>query len=277
MEQRYLLVSEFLFQPSGPRIRESMSYDLPLVWPLEFSRANSLFRISSREARLRFLRRVGTRFVVLPTPPYPGAKPLDAMQVTDQMHLYDLYPNATRATVVPDALIGPSVDWQIQGMFLQRFHPSDGVLVSEPPPPVTGFPNAPVPASTKFLEDGLNRVVVQAGLPKDGYLALFDTYNSDWKVDVDGAPAPLMRADGLFRAVHIARGVHTVTFTYRPLALYVGTIISVLTAVVLIAASVFGARGSSAKARRANAGSSAEAPSANAGSSAEARSAKADA
>ena len=253
MESRYVVVTDYLFQSSAARIRESMSYDLPVLWPVEFSKAHSLFMISSRAARLRWLERVGTRFVLLPQPPYPGAKPLAEMYSTPQMHLYDLYPGATRAMVLPDALIGPDVDWQIQGMFLQRFHPSDGVLVSEPPPPVTGFPNASVPASTKFLEDGLNRVVVQAGLPKDGYLALFDTYNSDWKVDVDGAPAQLMRADGLFRAVHIARGVHIVTFTYRPLALYVGTIISVLTAVVLIVASLFGARGLSAEARSAKA------------------------
>ncbi len=234
MEQRYLLVGDFLFQPSGSRIRESMSYDLPLVWPLEFSRANSLFRISSREARLRFLKRVGTRFVLLPTPPYPGAKPLAGMQVTEQMHLYDLDPAARRATIVPDALLGPNVEWQIQGMFLARFHPSDGVLVSEPPPPAAGFPGAPAPASATFVEDGLNRVVIQAALPADGYLALFDTYDPDWKVDVDGGPAPLMRADGLFRAVHLVRGRHVVTFSFRPRAFYAGAAISGLTALVLL-------------------------------------------
>ena len=32
-------------------------------------------------------------------------------------------------------------------------------------------------------------------------------------MDVDGAPAPLMRANGLFRAVHLTRGQHVVTFT----------------------------------------------------------------
>jgi hypothetical protein len=35
---------------------------------------------SSREARLRFLRRVGVRYVILPQPPYPGATPLARME-----------------------------------------------------------------------------------------------------------------------------------------------------------------------------------------------------
>ena len=235
MEQRYIIVSEFLFQPSAARIRESMSYDLPVLWPIEFARTISLFHISSREARYRFLRRVGVRYVLLPQPPFPGAKSLAQMDAAEQMHLYELDPNARRISIVPDALLGPSVEWQIQGMFLARFNPADGVLVSEPPPPAAGFPSPPVPASATFIEDGLNRVVVRASLPADGYLALFDTYTPDWKVTVDGAEAPLMRANGLFRAVHLTRGQHIVTFTYRPRALYIGAAISGATMLLLLA------------------------------------------
>jgi hypothetical protein len=246
-EQRYIIVSEFLFQPSASRIRESMSYDLPVLWPVDFARTISLFKISSREARLRFLRRVGVRYVILPQPPYPGATPLAQMEATDQMHLYELDPHATRLMIVPDALIGPSVSWQIQGMFLERFHPKDGVLVSPPeglppgdsglqwqPPPPAGFPGPPAPPSATFVEDGLNTLVVRATLPADGYLAVFDTYTPDWDVEVDGAPAPLMRANGLFRAVHLTRGQHLVKFRYRPRALYAGAGISGVTALALL-------------------------------------------
>jgi hypothetical protein len=241
MEQRTAVVNDYVFQPSAFRLRESMSYDLPILWPIDFSRAHSLFTISSRAARLRFLRRVGTRFVLLPQPPYPDAKPLARMASTEQMHLYELDPRARRLSIVPDALMGPSVEWQIQGMFLERFHPSDGVLVSEPPPPAAGFPGTPAPPSAQFVEDGLNRVVVNAALPADGYLALLDTYTPDWKVRVDGAPAPLMRADGLFRAVHLVRGRHVVEFTYRPTALYVGASISGATALVIVLSCIVGA------------------------------------
>jgi hypothetical protein len=242
LEQRYLIVGQFLFHPSGQRIRESMSYDLPLLWPTEFARAGGWFKIAPREDRLRFLARVGTRFVLLPTPPYPGARPLARMVGAEQLQLYDFNPGARRAYVVGDALMGPDVNWQIQGLFMERFDPSRGVLVSDPPPPPAGFPGPPAAASATFLEDGLHRVVIRAASPGDGYLALMDTYNTDWKVDVDGAPAPMMRVNGLFRGVHLAAGVHTVTFTYWPSRFYLGAAISAITALGLALACAAGAR-----------------------------------
>jgi uncharacterized membrane protein YfhO len=104
------------------------------------------------------------------------------------------------------------------------------------------MPGPPVRPSAAFIEDGLNRVVIRAGSPGDGYLALMDTYNPDWEVDVDGRPAPLMRANGLFRAVHLTQGEHVVTFTYIPHRLYEGAAITGLTALCLTLWSVWGAR-----------------------------------
>ena len=164
LEQRYLIVGQFVFHPSGHRIRESMSYDLPVLWPTEFARAGGWFKIAPREDRLRFLSRVGTRFVLLPTPPYPGAQPLARMVGAEQLQLYDFNPSARRAYVVPDALMGPDVNWQIQGMFLDSVRSRRAACWSaSTPPPPAGIPGPPVPASATFLEDGLNRVVIRAG------------------------------------------------------------------------------------------------------------------
>jgi hypothetical protein len=237
-EQRYLIVSQFVFHPSGHRIRESMSYDLPVLWPTDFARAGGWFKIAPRADRLRFLSRVGTRFVLLPTPPYPGAQPLARMLGAEQLQLYEFNPNARRAYVVPDALMGPDVNWQIQGLFMERFDSSRGVLVSETPPPPVGRPGNPVPASAAFIEDGLHRVVIKAATPADGYLALSDTYDTDWRVDVDGQPAAMMRVNGLFRGVHLVPGEHIVTFTYHPQKFYLGAAISAITALALALACV---------------------------------------
>jgi hypothetical protein len=238
LEQRYLIVGQFVFHPSGQRMRESMSYDLPVLWPTDFARAGGWFKIAPRADRLRFLSRAGTRFAVLPTPPYPGAEPLAHLVGVEQLQLYDFNPNARRAYVVPEALMGPDVNWQIQGMFMERFDPGRGVLVSEPPPPAAGTPGPAVAASATFVEDGYHRVVINAGSPGDGYLALSDTYNSDWRVDVDGRPAPMMRVNGLFRGVHLTQGAHVVTFTYHPTTFYVGAAISAITALGLALACV---------------------------------------
>ena len=78
------------------------------------------------------------------------------------------------------------------------------------------------------------RVVLRAGLPADGFVVLLDTYNPDWHADVDGTAAPLMRANGLFRAVPVRQGTHVVTFTYRPSKLYLGAQVSAVTALGLL-------------------------------------------
>jgi hypothetical protein len=138
--------------------------------------------------------------------------------------------------------MGKDVAWQLEGMFQERFDPSKGVLVSEPPPPAAGTRGSGVAPYATFVEDGLNRVVIRAGLGADGYLVLLDSYDPDWMVDVDGAAAPLMRANALFRAVHLSAGEHVVTFSYRPRRLYLGAGITALTALGLALAVARGAR-----------------------------------
>ena len=115
-----MLSGQLVFEPSGPRMREAIRYDLPLVWPLDYARTVGLFKFASREERLRFLTRVGTRFVVFPTPPFEGARPLARLMAAEQLQLYDFNPAARRVYIVPDALLGPDVMWQIEGMFQAR-------------------------------------------------------------------------------------------------------------------------------------------------------------
>lgn len=234
LEQRYVASNQLVYAPSGWRLREGISYDLPLLWPVEYARMLSRFKVATRAERLRYLRNAGIRYCVLPDPPFPGAAPLGQLVSLEQMHVYECNPGVTRAYVVPDALMGPDVGWQIEGLFQERFNPSAGVLVSETPPPASGTPGTPVKPAARIVEEHANRVVVRAGLPGDGYLALLDSYDPGWRVEVDGGPASLMRANGLFRAVHLTRGTHTVTFTYRPRALYAGAVISAVTAVGLV-------------------------------------------
>jgi uncharacterized membrane protein YfhO len=71
-----------------------------------------------------------------------------------------------------------------------------------------------------------------------GYLVLRDSFDRAWRVEVDGRPAPLLRANALYRAVHISPGPHTVTFEYRPIVLYVCSICSSVTALAVLLVAV---------------------------------------
>src|SRR5262249_39025460 len=59
-----------------------------------------------------------------------------------------------------------------------------------------------------------------------GLLVLTDQYYPGWQASIDGKPVPMVRADTVFRAVCVAAGEHIVRFEFRPMALFVGTVIS---------------------------------------------------
>ncbi|MFL5121536.1 MAG: hypothetical protein ACJ8C8_13870 [Microvirga sp.] len=63
-----------------------------------------------------------------------------------------------------------------------------------------------------------SEVVIEADSPGGGYVVVNDPYHPWWFAAVDGADAPVLRANVLFRAVAVPPGRHTVRFDFRPLA-----------------------------------------------------------
>jgi hypothetical protein len=79
-------------------------------------------------------------------------------------------------------------------------------------------------------------VLVTAAAP--ALLVLRDTYYPGWRARLDGQPAPVLRAGGLFRAVVVPEGTHSVTFEYRPQSLRRGVLISLAAFTLLTAVSL---------------------------------------
>lgn len=73
---------------------------------------------------------------------------------------------------------------------------------------------------------GHDRLVIRTQINETGYMVLADSWYPGWSAYVDGNPAPLYRADVIFRAVPLDPGSHTVVLEYRPMSLFVGGIIS---------------------------------------------------
>ena len=63
------------------------------------------------------------------------------------------------------------------------------------------------------------------------------------RADVDGREAEIVRADGLFPAVPLASGLHTVRFRYAPTPFYVGCWISLAIALALATLALWPSRG----------------------------------
>jgi hypothetical protein len=71
-----------------------------------------------------------------------------------------------------------------------------------------------------------DRVVVDAELSGPGLVVLVEAWRRGWSVQVDGQPAPLLRANVLFRAAAVPAGRHTVCFRYFPPLLGAGAAVS---------------------------------------------------
>ena len=73
---------------------------------------------------------------------------------------------------------------------------------------------------------------VDASAP--GFLFLADQYAPGWTATVDGAPAEILRANYAFRLVAVPAGRSEVVFRYRPRSLWIGGLISLVTALGVV-------------------------------------------
>ena len=113
--------------------------------------------------------------------------------------------------------------------------PPETALLETEPPRLDPSPSADRASVTAYEAD---RVEIEAATGGSGLLVLGDVYYPAWRAYVDGEPAPIYRADGLFRAVALPAGRHTVEFRYESRTLRAGTAISLVTSSTLVALGV---------------------------------------
>jgi hypothetical protein len=249
IEGRSVISAYTAMSPAAWRVREMLSYDLPQLWPVEHWWTAQLFHAAGRPERQRFLARSGVRYCLTGTPPIAGETPIRIIEEPfAAVPLFDCLPGATRAFVASDAQVIGTREEGLKRLFDASFDGASTVMLLQAPPQASGG-SAPTSsassssgdsdtsaASARIAEDGDRHVVVDASVPEGGgYLVLLDSYDPAWRVDVDGAAAPLLRANVLFRAVHLAPGTHRVTFSYVPTLLYGCAAVSLISALAALA------------------------------------------
>ncbi|MGA2177393.1 MAG: YfhO family protein [Verrucomicrobiota bacterium] len=83
------------------------------------------------------------------------------------------------------------------------------------------------------------RQKIQVTTPGPALVVLSQAYYHNWTASVDGAPAPLWRANYAFQAVEVPEGKHDVLLTYKDKALRMGGIISLVSALVCVGGWMF--------------------------------------
>ena len=236
VEWRMALNAELPMGPSGWRVREALSYDLPVLWPAEYEALVSRFERATAGERDIFLRRSGVRWCVLPQRARPWLRPVAEVPHWS-MDVVDCHPDATRVFVASQASTSEDAAWQRNALFDVTV-PDDELRVPFVAP-AAGIAGAPVPPFARLVTDGQNEVVVEAGLQADGFLVLRDSYDPSWRAEVDGLPAGIVRANGAYRAVHLTPGRHVIRFRYRPRDLAAGLTGTAMTALLLMGMCVW--------------------------------------
>jgi hypothetical protein len=127
----------------------------------------------------------------------------------------------------------------------REFNPESSVFVAGgvPPSPPTP-PGTNQNAGTVQFDSYIPRdFVLKANATAPSVLLVNDHFDPDWRVYVDGKPAPLLRCNFIMRGVYVTPGAHQVEFRYEPpmKALYV-SLAAVIVALLLCGVVVVGAR-----------------------------------
>jgi len=234
VEHRQRLNAQLPMASSGWGVREALSYDLPVIRAADYAAARTEFDKSEPDARAAFLRRSGVTRCVLPVTTRVPYRPV--ADVPDWgMRVFDCHPGATRVVVASTVEVASDpadLAWQRGALFDVTL--ADDLVRVPRLPSEAGRPSAPEPPSARIVRDGTTEVTVEAALPRSGILVLRDTYDPDWRAEVDGMPAEIVRANGLYRAIGLPPGRHVIRFSYRPRNLIIGLIVSGTTVLLMI-------------------------------------------
>jgi hypothetical protein len=96
--------------------------------------------------------------------------------------------------------------------------------------------------SARLVSYQPERVVARASASRAGLLVLTDLDYPGWKATVDGRDVAIERVNYLLRGVPLSAGTHEVEFRYEPASFRAGWIISLLSAIAVLAVGVVGLR-----------------------------------
>jgi hypothetical protein len=82
--------------------------------------------------------------------------------------------------------------------------------------PLAQEPWREIAAPVKVVRFAAETVELEADADGPCWLVVRDAFDENWRATVDGAPAPIARADLLYRAVRLEAGHHAIRFEYRP-------------------------------------------------------------
>jgi len=222
------------------------NFDAPLFW--------GRFEPPAASPAWRLLDMLAVRYVVVATGGSwagHGLPRFRQVYADGEARIYESDGALPRTWVVPRWRTVADAASALAAVHDPDFDPRREAVVTGSVPDVRGEP-APVAAAARIVDAAHENVEIEASTPEPALLVLADLHFPGWRVEVDGEPRPLLRADYLLRAVALAPGRHRVRFVYVPWMLRAGAVVTGATVLVLVAAWAQAARRSPAARARAS-------------------------
>ena len=131
--------------------------------------------------------------------------------------LYEFAGALPRAKLYNRWQVNTNQDAVLKQLFTPDFDPQSIVMVDDGLPTDSPPENTNSNAGTvEFVSYASKDLTLHATASTPAVLLLNDRYDPNWKVFVDGKPAPLLRCNFLMRGVQLAPGTHSVEFKFEP-------------------------------------------------------------
>ncbi len=206
---------------------ESLPVDTPLLRSLEVSRWVRLMQsLAPTVAFPRALELSGVSFLVsLHDPGTPDRLELASRSpgLAEDVLTFRVRAPLPRAYAVAGVRVASEAQ-AVPLLMDAGFDPLGAIVL----PDGTPAPSASA-GSVRVERLGFDRVVLDAELTQSGHVVLLESWDPGWSATVDGVPAPVKRANLVFRAVPVAAGRHRVELVYRPAEATLGAAISGVT------------------------------------------------
>lgn len=147
--------------------------------------------------------------------------------------LVNLYRNENvlpRAFIPADYEIVSEPSAVLEKLTSEDFNALQTVLLEQDPHIVQA---APARGTAEIAQYQPEQVELSVEMASPGVVVLSDTFYPGWRVEVDGTPAEILRADYILRGVALTQGAHHVRFYYAPDSFRVGEILTGLSLVSL--------------------------------------------
>jgi hypothetical protein len=168
-------------------------------------------------------RALGLEFVVLNRPieqvPHLARRPVaDVLQAGPDVWVYRLRDPSPRLKFLRRIQVADADAITTTGQLLASPSP-DRVLIDDDTLPSGVYPAEASAGRARIVSWRADRVEIETDSDLGGMLALHDVYYPGWIAEIDGARAPILRADVLFRGLEVPAGRHRIVFRFAPFAL----------------------------------------------------------